>query len=71
MIHSIQRFTTQHIPPAVIAGLEPKRAEPRPAPARFAPSNSRRPGPGAKRPSFGGAPSRWADARGAKPRSAR
>jgi hypothetical protein len=35
MIHSIQRFTTQRIPPATIAGLEPKRsfdAAPRPAP---------------------------------------
>jgi superfamily II DNA/RNA helicase len=31
MIHSIQRFTTQRIPPAVIAGLEPRRPEPKPA----------------------------------------
>jgi superfamily II DNA/RNA helicase len=28
MIHRIQRYTTQRIPAAVIAGLEPKRAEP-------------------------------------------
>ncbi len=36
MIHSIQRFTTQRIPPAVIAGLEPRRPQPaaeRPQPA--------------------------------------
>ncbi len=30
MIHRIQRYTTQRIPMAVIAGLEPKRAEPKP-----------------------------------------
>ncbi|MFO1219909.1 MAG: DEAD/DEAH box helicase [Burkholderiaceae bacterium] len=29
MIHHIQRFTTQRIPAAVVAGLEPKRVEPR------------------------------------------
>ena len=29
MIHSIQRFTTQRIPSAVIEGLEPKRPEPK------------------------------------------
>jgi superfamily II DNA/RNA helicase len=28
MIHSIQRFTTQRIPSAIVAGLEPKRPEP-------------------------------------------
>jgi superfamily II DNA/RNA helicase len=28
MIHTIQRFTTQRIPSAVVAGLEPKRPEP-------------------------------------------
>jgi superfamily II DNA/RNA helicase len=28
MIHNIQRFTTQRIPAAVVAGLEPKRPEP-------------------------------------------
>ncbi len=48
MIQRIQRFTTQHIPAATIAGLEPKRAEPRPAPrpagARGRPE--RRPGAG-------------------------
>ncbi len=32
MVQRIQRFTTQRIPPAVIAGLEPKRAEPAEAP---------------------------------------
>jgi hypothetical protein len=32
MIQRIQRFTTQRIPPAVIQGLEPKRAEPAAAP---------------------------------------
>jgi superfamily II DNA/RNA helicase len=72
MIHSIQRFTTQRIPPATIAGLEPRRPEPKPAqPARFAPSRGRpgRGGPGgAGRPAFGSADRRapWA-----KPRPAR
>ncbi|MBL8318101.1 MAG: RNA helicase, partial [Burkholderiaceae bacterium] len=28
MIHTIQRFTTQRIPAAVVAGLEPRRPEP-------------------------------------------
>jgi superfamily II DNA/RNA helicase len=41
MIHRIQRFTTQRIPLATIAGLEPRRAEPPPEraarPARSAP----------------------------------
>ena len=32
MVQRIQRFTTQRIPPAVIQGLEPKRAEPAAAP---------------------------------------
>jgi superfamily II DNA/RNA helicase len=32
MIQRIQRFTTQRIPAATITGLEPKRAEPQPAP---------------------------------------
>jgi superfamily II DNA/RNA helicase len=32
MIQRIQRFTTQRIPAATINGLEPKRAEPKPAP---------------------------------------
>jgi superfamily II DNA/RNA helicase len=43
MVHRIQRFTTQRIPAAVIAGLEPKRAAPAMAPAG--------------RPPFGGKPS--------------
>jgi superfamily II DNA/RNA helicase len=34
MIQRIQRFTTQRIPPAVIAGLEPRRAEPTPVAAK-------------------------------------
>jgi superfamily II DNA/RNA helicase len=34
MIHSIQRFTTQRIPPATIAGLEPRRPEPAPPAAQ-------------------------------------
>ena len=82
MIHSIQRFTTQRIPPAVIAGLEPRRPEPRPAqPARFAPSRdpARRAKPGAGRAAFGHGdrrahgPAPWAKAgaRGAKPRTGR
>ena len=82
MIHSIQRFTTQRIPPATIAGLEPRRPEPKPAqPARFAPSRdkARRAGPGGGRPSFGhadrrpGGPAPWAKpgARNGKPRPAR
>jgi superfamily II DNA/RNA helicase len=31
MVHRIQHFTTQRIPAATIAGLEPQRAEPKPA----------------------------------------
>ena len=34
MIQRIQRFTTQRIPSATITGLEPQRAEPKPAPTR-------------------------------------
>ena len=34
MIHRIQRFTTQRIPSATIAGLEPQRAEPKPLPPK-------------------------------------
>jgi superfamily II DNA/RNA helicase len=73
MIHSIQRFTTQRIPPAVIAGLEPRRPEPKPAqPARFAPGRGkpRRPGFGSdeRRP---GAPWAKPGARPGKPRAAR
>ncbi len=46
-IHHIQRSTTQRIPPATIAGLEPRRAEPKPTqPQRLAPrrDNARRAG---------------------------
>ncbi len=45
MIHRIQRYTTQRIPMATIEGLEPKRAEPRPAPAPGLPYGAK---PGAK-----------------------
>jgi len=49
MIQRIQRFTTQRIPPAVIAGLEPRRVETKPAP--FKPQGRRFGGrPGAARP---------------------
>jgi superfamily II DNA/RNA helicase len=41
MIQRIQRFTTQRIPAATIAGLEPQKAEPKPRPA---PAPARRPG---------------------------
>jgi superfamily II DNA/RNA helicase len=55
MVQSIQRFTTQRIPPSVIAGLEPKRPDPSSAPKPFAkktfgkkpfgkPGEQRRPG---------------------------
>jgi superfamily II DNA/RNA helicase len=55
MVQSIQRFTTQRIPPSVIAGLEPKRPDPASAPKPFAkrafgkrpfgkPGEQRRPG---------------------------
>jgi superfamily II DNA/RNA helicase len=75
MVHSIQRFTTQRIPPAVIAGLEPRRPEPKPAqPARFAPPGRGKP----RRPGFGPQAERragpvWAQpgARSGKPRPAR
>ncbi len=72
MIHSIQRFTTQRIPPATIVGLEPRRAEPQPAPARFAPprAGARRGAPGGHRPG-GSAPWAKPGPRGAKPRPAR
>jgi superfamily II DNA/RNA helicase len=46
MIQRIQRFTTQRIPAATIEGLEPKRAEPKPAP----------PAGGFGKPAFGGKP---------------
>ena len=76
MIHRIQRFTTQRIPPATIAGLEPKRAEPRPG-AAFAPSArpcAPRPGPRARAggKSFEPAPQRprWAERARRKRRAA-
>ncbi len=65
MIHSIQRFTTQRIPPAVIAGLEPRRPEPKPAQPRFAPGRG---GPRRGGPGFGQAERRSA---WSKPRPAR
>jgi len=56
MIQRIQRFTTQRIPPATIAGLEPKRAEPRPErrpePRPFG-RGAGRPGARADKPAFG------------------
>ncbi len=81
MIRRIQQFTTQTIPVATIAGLEPRRPEPKPAaPARFAPARDkgRRAGPGG-RPAFGhadrrpggGAPWAHPGPRGGKPRPAR
>jgi len=48
MIHHIQRFTTQRIPPAVVAGLEPKRPEPRSETKPLGRKPSGRPGFGAK-----------------------
>ncbi len=55
MVQRIQRFTTQRIPPAVIEGLEPKRAEPAAAPRPTGPKPfGRRPGAGRPGgPSFG------------------
>ena len=47
MVQRIQRFTTQRIPPATIAGLEPKRPvdpAPRPAGRTFGPRPGGRPG---------------------------
>ena len=49
MIQRIQRFTTQAIPPAVIAGLEPRRPEPQAKPSLHA----TRPGNGPRRPGHG------------------
>jgi hypothetical protein len=72
MIHSIQRFTTQRIPPATIVGLEPRRPEPKPAqPERFAPGRGK-----PHRAGFGARPGSaapWAkpSARNTKPRPAR
>jgi len=57
MIRRIQQFTTQQIPVAQIAGLEPKRQEPRifpPRPAGSFDDRGPRPGWGDKRPGFGG-----------------
>jgi superfamily II DNA/RNA helicase len=68
MIQRIQRFTTQRIPAATINGLEPKRAEPKPAPrpgtgfkTGFAPG----PKPAGK--NFGGGRAFAPKAPGAKP----
>jgi len=47
MIQRIQRFTTQRIPPAVIAGLQPRRAEPTPVAAKPS-APPRRPRPAAR-----------------------
>ena len=58
MIHRIQRYTTQRIAPATIAGLEPKRVEPKPAP-RPAPGHGTpfaRPGTKSFGPRPGGRP---------------
>ncbi len=63
MIQRIQRYTTQNMPVATIVGLEPRRPEPRPAPAKAAP----RPGHGKPaRPGFAGGPKPFAP-RGARP----
>ena len=59
MIRRIQRYTTQRIPAATIAGLEPKRAEPpkpfdrpaRPGGKRFGPRPAASPSARAARPS--------------------
>jgi hypothetical protein len=69
MIHRIQRYTTQRIAPATIAGLEPKRVEPRPAaPMGQRPAGkSFGPRPGG-RPSFKPAGKVFAKAGGARPR---
>jgi len=48
MIHHIQRFTTQRIPAAVVAGLEPKRPEPQSQTKPFGQKPSGKPGFGAK-----------------------
>ncbi|MBX3600673.1 MAG: DEAD/DEAH box helicase [Rubrivivax sp.] len=59
MVHRIQRFTTQRIPPATIAGLEPRRPEPPPRAERAAAGRpgkpfGARPGAGAKPAGRGG-----------------
>jgi superfamily II DNA/RNA helicase len=50
MIHTIQRFTTQRIPTAVVAGLEPKRPEPQGKTKPF----GQKPQGEAGKPGFGG-----------------
>src|SRR5262245_45383181 len=52
MIHSIQRFTTQRIPAAVVEGLEPRRPEPMSQTKPFGQKPFGKPGFGA-RPGFG------------------
>jgi superfamily II DNA/RNA helicase len=52
MIHHIQRFTTQRIPAAVVAGLEPKRPEPQAQTKPLGHKPVRKPGFGGK-PGFG------------------
>jgi superfamily II DNA/RNA helicase len=57
MVQRIQRFTTQRIPPAVIEGLEPKRAEPAAVPRPAGPKPfGRRPDAGRPFRPGGGAP---------------
>jgi superfamily II DNA/RNA helicase len=57
MVQRIQRFTTQRIPPAVIAGLEPKRPEPAAAPRPTGPKPfGRRPDAGRPFRAGGNAP---------------
>jgi superfamily II DNA/RNA helicase len=52
MIHNIQRFTTQRIPAAVVAGLEPKRPEPQSQTKPLGQKPFGKPGFGAK-PGYG------------------
>ncbi|MCW5658974.1 MAG: DEAD/DEAH box helicase [Burkholderiaceae bacterium] len=76
MIHHIQRFTTQRIPAAVVAGLEPKRSEPQSQTKPLGQKSFGKPGFGkkafGKNKPFGGSGER-APLRGAprKPASAR
>jgi superfamily II DNA/RNA helicase len=60
MIHNIQRFTTQRIPAAVVAGLEPKRPEPQ---SQTKPMGQKPFG----KPGFGGKPAFGKKAFGKKP----
>src|SRR5215510_10096649 len=55
MIHSIQRFTTQRIPAAVVQGLEPKRPEPKSQTKPMGQKPFGKPGFGGK-PGSGGKP---------------